>query len=584
MKRIVGIKASPGIAIGRAFILDRQARAIEKKEISARRVPKEIKRFLSALEKARTRMEKVRDGLGTDTAKELATILETHIMLLKDSVLEQDVIKIIKDQKVNAEWAMAEHIDKFRRLLSSVGDEYISGRTSDLEDVKNQIQMNLTGGIARSMSDIPEGAIVVARDLTPSETAEMVKKKVLGFVTEFGSKTSHVAIMARALETPAVVGAVSVLEYARRGKTIIVDGIVGDVIVSPTKKHIEEYTQKRQAYSYYVKELLSAADLPAETRDGFRVAIEANIESPDDISTAIRHGARGIGLYRTEFLFIHSQKIPTEEEHFRTYRTVAERIAPGSATVRTIDIGGEKLVDAVALPPQLNPALGLRAIRLSFSRPDMFKQQIRGILRASFYGNLKIMFPMISGVEELRRGREVVEECKRELVKEGVPINDEIEVGIMIEVPSAALTADVLARECDFFSIGTNDLIQYSIAIDRANEEVAYLYNPLHPAVLRSIKMIVEAAHANRVRVGVCGEMAGEPLYGLMLLGLGVDELSMNPISIPAVKKIVRNSRLCESLEIARKALEFKTSAETEAYIHRVMSKRYPQEIASLVL
>lgn len=585
MKRITGIKASPGIAMGRAFVLDRSSLPVERKRVSPSRVPREVKRFLSALERSKKQMESIRHGLSSSISNELSTILDAHIMLLQDDSLKDDVIQIINEENVNAEWAVSEHVGRFNKLLSNIGDEYISGRAVDLDDVKSRIVRNLRGGAEEScrLNEVPEGAILVAHDLKPSEVAQIDTMRISAFVTELGSRTSHAAIMARAHKIPAVVGVVGLLQSATQDVRMIVDGIDGVVIVSPTRRHLAESEKKKSAFDYYVNELLSAADLPAETRDGFRIAVEANIESPNDIETAVEHGATGIGLYRTEYLFMSKGRIPTQEEHFTTYRAVAEQIAPHSATIRTIDIGGEKLVDAIAMPAQRNPALGLRAIRLCLARPEMLKDQIKGILRASVYGNLKIMFPMISGIEELKKGKAIIEECKRELRRAAIPFNDDVEVGIMIEIPSAALTADVLATECDFFSIGTNDLIQYTLAIDRANEEVAYLYNPLHPGILRTIQMVIDAAHGRKVRVGVCGEMAGEPLYALMLIGMGVDELSMNAIAIPAVKKIIRSSCLSESLEIARKALNFMTAEEVEQYIFRVMSKRYPQEIASIV-
>ncbi|RLC47309.1 MAG: phosphoenolpyruvate--protein phosphotransferase [Candidatus Coatesbacteria bacterium] len=583
MRRVfTGINASPGIAIGRAFILSRTLQRVERKTIPEKRVPKQVKAFLSAIKKSMKEIETIRARLGADKAKELSTVLDTHIMLLQDDALRNDVIKIIEEQKVTASWAVSEHVGRFNKMLANLGGEYLSTRVADLNDIKNRILRNLgPGGGICCLDEAPEGSVVVAQDINPSEAVQINTARIVGFVTELGSKTSHSAIIAKAHEIPAVVGATGVLQNVKQGTRMIVDGIDGKVILSPTRKQLAEYENKRQSYKYYVIELLSAADLPAESRDGFRLAIEANIESPADVKTALRHGAAGIGLYRTEYLFIREGRIPTQEEHLASYKQVAEEIAPHSATIRTIDIGGEKLVDAVEMPPQRNPALGLRAIRLCFSRREIFKNQIKGILRAGLHGNLKIMFPMISGIEELKKGKAIIEECKKELRKAHVDFNADMEVGIMIEIPSAALTADILAPECDFFSIGTNDLIQYSIAIDRANEEVAYLYNPLHPAVLRTIKMVVEAGHRHKVRVGVCGEMAGEPLYALMLMGLGVDELSMNPVAIPAVKKVIRSSRLCESLKIASKALGFQTADEIEAYIYNVMSKRYPQEIAT---
>ena len=584
MKRIGGIKASPGIAIGRAFILDRGLQPVERKTVPEDRLSREIKRFLSAIKNAQREIEAIRARLDTDKAKDLSTILDTHIMLLQDEALKDDVIKIIRKQKVNAAWAVSEHVGRFNEMLANLSGEYLSSRAADLNDIKSRLLENLgiSAGVSR-MDDAPEGSIVVARDIAPSEAAQIDTARIVGLVTELGSRTSHSAILARTHEIPAVAGATGVLQSVKQGTRMVVDGLSGQVLISPTAKHLAEYEKKESAYKYYVTELLSSADLPAETRDGFRIAIEANIESPDDIKPSIQHGAVGIGLYRTEYLFMQHKRVPTEEDHYLAYKSVAEQIAPHSATIRTTDIGGEKHVDAIRMPSQRNPALGLRAIRLCFARPEMLKGQIKGILRAGVHGNLKIMFPMISGIEELKQAKSVIDECKKELRASKVPFNDEMEVGIMVEIPSAALTADILAPECDFFSIGTNDLIQYTIAIDRANEEVAYLYEPLHPAVLRSIKMVVDAAHAHKVRVGVCGEMAAEPLYVLMLLGLGVDELSMNPIAIPAAKKIVRSSQLSEALEIARKTLHFGTAQEIEAYIFRVMSKRYPQEIASLV-
>jgi len=433
--------------------------------------------------------------------------------------------------------------------------------------VGNRVIKNLLGKEEKNLASLSKEVIVVAYDLSPSETAQMHREKVIGFVTDVGGKTSHTAIMARSLEIPAVVGLQNVTQNIKDGDTIIIDGTAGLVIVEPTEKELRAYRKKKEEIILQDKELAKIRELPAETRDGHQIELVANIEFPEEIPSAIEHGAQGIGLYRTEFFYLNRTDLPSEEEHFQAYRRVAERFAPQAVIIRTLDLGGDKFISHLAVPKEMNPFMGWRAIRFCLERLDIFKVQLRAILRASRYGKIKVMFPMISGVEELRRAKEVMEEVKDNLKKDEVPFDEEIKIGVMIETPSAAITADILAKEADFFSIGTNDLIQYALAVDRINERIAYLYNPGHPAIIRLIKQTVDAAHQRKIPVGMCGEMAGEPYFAPLLLAMGLDELSMSPVVIPEVKKVIRSITFKEGKKLLEDALKLSTGEEVASFL-----------------
>ena len=575
-----GIGVSPGINIGRAYLVG--GGSLETPAycyLDTTYISSEVKRFKNAVQESKDQLMKIRNHLLKDgKGKEHIRIIDAHLIMLEDKMLIDDTIKIIKKEKVNAEWAIKMVMREIREFFDSIDDEYIRERGSDIDHICDRVLKNLMGKKHETISEIKEEVIVVAHDLAPTDTAQMVKGKVLGFLTDIGGKTSHTAIVARSLEIPAVVGLESITQKVNAGDTLILDGSSGMVIINPSQKVIKEYQKKKGQYSDYERLLHHYRKLPAEMQDGRRIRLMGNIEMADEIPSLLDHGAEGIGLYRTEFLYINRKNLPTEDEHFKIYKDVVERVSPHPTIIRTLDIGGDKFLSQMELAPEMNPAMGLRAIRFCLKEPEIFKTQLKGILRASVFGNLKIMFPMISGVDELRKAKAVMEMAKDELRNEGVAFNSKIFVGAMIEVPSAAIIADILAKEVDFFSIGTNDLLQYALAIDRVNEHVSYLYEPLHPAALRIIKNITDSAHKAGIAVGVCGEMAGEPEYALILLGLGLDQLSMNALSILKVKKVIRSIKYSEAKEIGEKALTLSTAQEIERFIRGEMAKRFPEE------
>ena len=579
MKLYQGIGVSLGVAIGKVYLVDRNRVSVSRHTVTEDDVSQEIARFKRAVATSKDQLEDIRKKLSFDIGEEHGYILDSHLMILDDKMLINGTIEIIRGQMVNAEYALKEVVNRFMNIFNGMGDSYLRERKSDIEHVGERIQRNLSGKGIESLSNIPEDSIVVAHDIAPSDTFQMRKDRVHAFVTDIGSNTSHTAIMARSLELPAVVGLENISSGVKNGDPIIVDGNQGVVVVNPDQDTFLEYLERQRKYKYFEKELIKISRLPAVTKDGHEVHLAANIEIPEEMDTVLGHGAKGVGLFRTEFLFLNRNELPTEEEHFMACKRIAEKMDPYQVVVRTFDLGGDKIPVPMPIKDEVNPALGLRAIRFSLMRREIFKTQIRGILRASAYGNLKLMYPMISGVAEIRAANSVVREAMDELRREKLPFNENLEIGIMIEIPSAAITADILAKECDFFSVGTNDLIQYSLAIDRTNEHVAYLYEPLHPAVIRLLKMIVEAAHRQGIPVAMCGEMAGEAIYSLILIGLGFDELSMSPFSIPRMKKVIRQSELRESMELAEKAMNFSTPEEAKDYVVSYMANRFPEDI-----
>ncbi|RLE07696.1 phosphoenolpyruvate--protein phosphotransferase, partial [Candidatus Aerophobetes bacterium] len=441
-------------------------------------------------------------------------------------------------------------------------------------DVGGRVLRNLLKKPGLTLSHLNEEIILVAHDLAPSDTASLRKDKVLGFATNIGGRTSHSAIMARSLEIPAVVGLRDITRRVKPGSLIILDGNKGRVIVNPTSKQIERYRRQQREFFFYKRKLEDLRFLPPQTLDGREVELAANIAGPEEVDIALGNGAEGIGLYRTEYLYMNRQDLPSEEEQLAAYKTIAEKVSPNSVVIRTIDLGGDKFQSHFPVPTQINPFMGWRAIRLCLEKVDIFKTQLRAILRASHFGKVKLMYPMISGMEEVRRANEILSEVKGELRKERIPFDEDIEVGVMIEVPSAAIIADILAKEVDFFSLGTNDLIQYSLAVDRINEKVAYLYQPLHPTILRLIDNIVKCAHRENIWVGACGEMASDPLYMLILLGLGVDEFSVAPTSLLEIKKVIRGARWDKTQEVASELLKLNTSSEAKRFAQRKLSRR----------
>ena len=576
MIKLTGIGASRGIAIGKIYLLDRSKICVLKYEIQEEEINKEIKRFKEAVAQSMKQLNKIKEKAKKNIDSKFLGIIDSHMMILQDDLLVSDTTDKIKNEMINAEWVFQDSMKQLRNVFLKMDDEYLRERERDIDHVGNLILRNLVGHDQESVADLNEKAIIVSHDLAPSDVVQMKKDKVLGFVTEAGGKTSHVSIMAASFEIPAVVGLKDIIEKAKQGDQIIIDGEEGIVIINPTKDEFEDYLKKHQTFKYHEKELLKIKDLKAETKDGFSVKLMANIETNLEITLAKRQGAQGVGLFRTEYLFLNRDDLPSEEEHFQLYKETVESFAPHPVIIRTLDAGGDK-INPKLNKTETNPALGLRAIRYSLSQLGIFKEQLRAILRASHFGNVKIMYPLVSGLEEIQKANEILEEVKEDLSRDGIPFKKNIEVGIMIETPSAAVIADMLANAVDFFSIGTNDLIQYVLAIDRTNEMVAPLYQPLHPSVLRLIQIVLKSAEKADIEVSVCGSMGGNPLSALVLLGLGkIDSISMYAHSLPKIKKMIRNISLKDAKDISNHALSLSTFKEINDYVSVEVAKRFP--------
>ncbi len=570
-----GIGASPGVAVGKAFVLDRKRIRTPKLRLSDAEVETELMRLKTAVELSDHQLLEIKDRLATGDGHDHALILEAHRLMLHDPMFVDEVKKLIARDHINAEWAVRRVARKIKHMFDNIPDEYFRERRADVDFVADRIVRNLMGQTVDVEMDVPADAVVVAHDLSPADAAMLVKTgRVAGFVTDLGGQTSHTAIVARARETPAVVGAGRASEQISPGDLVALDGTRGLVLVNPTEEQLALLRETMRRHLASEQMGLKTKDLPAITTDGWRVVLKGNIEFAEEIPSLVAHGAEGIGLYRTEFLFLDRQHPPTEEEHYRCYRQVLEAMGGRPVTIRTMDLGGDK-VPGRKHEKEPNPAMGLRAVRYCLSHRELFRVQLRALLRASAHGNLRIMFPLISGVSELREARSELEYCRSELGRAGLPIGKRFPVGIMVETPSAALIADRLAQEADFFSIGTNDLIQYSLAIDRQNRDVAYLYKPLHLSVLRLLKSIVEAARSAGIPVAMCGEMAGDPVYSLVLVALGLDELSMTAGQIPVVKQIIRRVSRSESIELLNQAMEFSTAEEIERFVRTEMERRF---------
>lgn len=573
---ISGIPAAPGIIMGRAYPLYDEEVAIPRRRIKEKLIIEEIARFKRALTRTRSEILAIHKRIAGEMGMEKARIFGAHLMVLEDEVLIGEVISKLKKNKLAVEYIFWEILRKYIKVLSKSEDEYLRERVSDINDVGRRILKNLLGTEHRSLTDLKKKTVVIAYDLSPSDTATMHRGNVIAFATDIGGRTSHTAIMAKSIEIPAVVGLESVTSNVKDGSNIIVDGNLGIVTINPTAETIRKYHIKKKRFEKFEKHLVKLKNLPARTLDGKEIKLEANIELPADVQGVLAHGAKGIGLFRTEYFYMNRHDLPSEDEQFEAYKEAARKIAPHSVIVRTLDLGGDKFLSQFEVPHDMNPFLGWRAIRFCLARPDIFKAQLRAILRASNYGKLKIMYPMISGVEELRQANAILEEAREDLRKKSIPFDRNMEVGAMIEVPSAAITSDVLAKEADFFSIGTNDLIQYSLAVDRVNEKIAYLYEPAHPAVLRLIKTIIDNGHREKIWVGMCGEMAGDVALSLLLVGLGLDEFSTPPIIVPEIKRVIRSVKYSDVKKIAETALTLSTGKEVEALAKEKLKKLVP--------
>src|SRR3989339_2070416 len=566
-----GIAASPGIVIGKVFLLEDEELTLVQKEIGKDEVKREIQRFRDALVKTRAEMVSIQEKILKTLGKEYARLSDAYLLILEDPLITRDVIKRI-NEGVNAEYALFKILERVIHSFEMIDDEYFRERKHDIQDVGKKILRHLLGKERRQLSDLTSESIVVGHNLTPSDTISMKESLIKGFVTDIGGRTSHTAIVAQGLEIPAVVGLKNVTGQVNEGEVIIVDGNQGLVIINPTAELLENYRREQEIQLAQIRELEKLRDLPAQTTDSHRVTIAANIDNVDEVKSVLSHGAEGIGLYRTEFLYFNRSTLPTEDEHYENYRRVAQKMLPYSVIIRTIDLGGDKLshLGLEGITVENNPFLGLRAIRLCLKYPSIFKTQLRGILRASAECKIKIMYPMISGINELRDANKILEETKAELRKEGKRFDENIEVGVMIEVPSAALTADLIAKEADFLSVGTNDLIQYTLAVDRVNENVANLYEPLHLSILRLLKTVIDAGHNAGKWVGMCGEMAADATFTTVLLGLGLNEFSVSPVQIPKIKRIVRSVSIMEARALVAEIMECTEQEE----IIKIIKKR----------
>ena len=575
-----GIAVSPGVVIKDAFILESEGYRIPRHLIKEDEIPKEISRLEEATTAAWKEIEKLENRVSENLGSQIASIFATHKLMLQDELLLREFSKKVEEHKFSAEYAVSLVLRVYIKKFETVDDPYLSARVADIYDIEKRLLRNLLGEKREELKNLTKEVVVVAHDLSPSQIASLDTTKVRGFVTDLGSRNSHAAIVARALGIPAVVGLETATVDIFGGDRIIIDGNRGDVIVRPDETTIKEYQLIEKDFHVFEERITSELkDLPAVTLDGREISILGNIEFPRDIIPNLNQGATGIGLYRTEFLFLGSNESPTEEEHFKAYAQAVQELGGKPLIIRTVDLGGDKFFPANS-NTELNPFLGCRSIRYCLEHPDIFKTQLRAILRASALGNAKIMFPLISSLQELRKAKDIVKEVMEELNQKGIDFDEKIEIGIMIEVPSAAMVADDLAKEVDFFSIGTNDLIQYTMAVDRGNEKVAHLYSPAHPAILKLLRMAITAAEENNIKIGICGEMGGEVEYTILLLGLGLREFSVAPaMIIPEVKKIIRSVTYERAKEAAETVCSYNDPAKTIEYLSNIVREIIPELI-----
>lgn len=559
----------PGIVMGEAYVIRSNTTLFHKYWISDKEITSEIMRFKRAIQNSKEQLDKIKNKMCKFRGEEQFNIIESHAMLLQDEMLITHTIQYLTSQKINAEWALEKTLTDLKLAFSDMNEEYFQERKEDIEYVGRRIIQNLQGSAEFNLDSLENEKkyILVVNDLSPAEVASLPRDQIEGFVTASGGDTSHTAIIARSLEIPAVLGHPEIVNSITMHDKVIIDGTDGEVIVNPTKNSLASYQRQRLKYKKLEQRLIRTSHIPAKTEDDHRINIVANIEMIEEIPSTIEHGAEGVGLYRTEFLYANRIDYPTEEELVQNYTKALEMMAPRPVTIRTLDIGGDKLFYSGEYSTHINPALGLRAIRFSLMERELFATQLRALLKANKFGNLKIMIPMISDITELRQVKSILKELEAELKSEGFDIKQDYQLGIMIEVPSAVIIADDLARESDFFSIGTNDLIQYTLAIDRTNENVSYLFKPLHPSIIKMIGYTVAAAKKANIEVTLCGEMAGDPLYIIVLVGLGLNALSMNPISIPRVKRIIRNIRYVEARKLINDISKLTTTEEIESLV-----------------
>ena len=560
MTMIKGIAASNGIAIAKAYKLVMPDLTVEK--VTVEDVEKEIKAYENAMEQTAKDLETIKEAASKNLSAEEAAVFDAHALVLSDPELKTQVEDKIRNEACNAAAALDEVSAMFISMFESMGDEYFRERAADIKDVSRRLLANLLGKPLPNPALIDEEVVIIADDLTPSDTAQLNKNLVRGFATNIGGRTSHSAIMARSLEIPAVVACKTITDDVQDGDMIALDGIEGVVMINPDEATIQEYTTKRDEYKAYREELKKLVNEKTVSTDGKHVELVANIGSPNDLEGVRENGGEGVGLFRTEFLYMESAELPSEDKQYEVYKEILEGMAGHPVVVRTLDIGGDKEIEAIDLPKEMNPFLGVRAIRLCFQREDIFRTQLRALLRASVHGDLRIMFPMIAALGEFRKAKGILLEEKEKLIAEGIAVSDSIQVGIMIEIPAAAVLADQFAKEVDFFSIGTNDLIQYTFAADRMSSGVSYLYQPFNPSILRLVKHVIDSAHKEGKWAGMCGEMAGEPLAAPLLLGLGLDEFSMSATSILSQRKLIRGLSQAEMAELANKAINCGTMEE----------------------
>ena len=571
---ISGIPASPGIVFGKALVLKEEKIVLDTQKIKDSQIENEIARFYAGRDAAVEQLNSIKDRAYQSLGEEKAAIFEGHLMILEDEELEEEIIDYLRSNHVNAAVAANVVIDQQVAMLSEIDDEYLKERAGDIRDIGNRLIKNILGMHIVDLGEINEEAILGAYDLTPSETAQLNLDKVLGFVTDIGGRTSHTSIMARSLELPAIVGTNNVTEKVKTGDFLILDALNNAVYVNPSQQEIQRLKTLQDKLAEEKAELAKLKDLPALTLDGHQVDVVANIGTIRDVEGAERNGAEGVGLYRTEFLFMDRDQLPSEEEQFIAYKEVVEAMNGNLVVLRTMDIGGDKELPYLNLPKEMNPFLGWRAIRIALDRREILNAQLRAVLRASAYGRLAVMFPMIISVEEIRELKSVIEELKVELRNEGKAFDEDIQVGVMVETPSAAVNAKFLAKEVDFFSIGTNDLTQYTLAVDRGNELISHLYNPMSPSVLNLIKQVIDASHAEGKWTGMCGELAGDESATILLLGMGLDEFSMSAISVPRIKKLIRNVNYQDAKLLAEKVLQQPTAAEIEQLISDFLAEK----------
>ena len=571
---ITGIPASPGIVFGKALVLKEEKIVLDTQKISEDQVEAEVARFYAGREAAVEQLNSIHQRALKSLGEEKAAIFEGHLMILEDEELEEEIIDYLRSYKVNASVAASKIIDQQVEMLSEIDDEYLKERAGDIRDIGNRLIKNILGMHIVDLGDIAEESILVAYDLTPSETAQLNLEKVLGFITDIGGRTSHTSIMSRSLELPAIVGTNDVTARVNTGDYLILDAVNNRVYVNPTQAEIDELKTLEAKLAEEKAELAKLKDLPAVTLDGHKVEVVANIGTIRDCEGAHRNGAEGVGLYRTEFLFMDRDQLPSEEEQFIAYKEVVEAMEGRLVVLRTMDIGGDKELPYLNLPKEMNPFLGWRAVRIALDRREILHAQLRAVLRASAFGKLAVMFPMIISVEEIRELKSVLETLKAELRAEGKAFDENIQVGVMVETPSAAVNAKFLAKEVDFFSIGTNDLTQYTLAVDRGNELISHLYNPMSPSVLGLIKQVIDASHAEGKWTGMCGELAGDERATLLLLGMGLDEFSMSAISVPRIKKLIRHVNYQEVKALADEALQKPTAAEIEQLIQAFLAEK----------